>query len=48
LFHPEATEAEMLAAARLDALVKQTLNEDGLGPWIEATAAAASGSEAPA
>jgi hypothetical protein len=34
LHRPEVSEAEALAAARVNALVKKALDEDGLGSWI--------------
>jgi hypothetical protein len=40
LHRPEMSEAEMLAAVRLNALVEKALNEDGLGSWIQAAAVA--------
>jgi hypothetical protein len=36
LHRPEISEAEALAAARVNVLVKKALEEDGLGSWIEA------------
>jgi len=33
----ELSEADMLAAVSVNAVVQKTLNEDGLGSWIEAT-----------
>lgn len=36
LYRPDLSEAEMLAAVRVDALVKKALDEDDLGSWIEA------------
>ncbi|MND01255.1 hypothetical protein D3C83_201840 [compost metagenome] len=35
LYRPEIDEAEMLAAARVNVLVRQALEEDGLGSWFE-------------
>ena len=35
LYRPELSEAEMLAAVRVNALVKKALDEDDLGSWIE-------------
>jgi len=35
LHRPELSEAEMLAAVRVNALVKKALQEDGLGSWAE-------------
>jgi hypothetical protein len=37
LQRPDLSEAEMLTAARVNALVKQALGDDGLGSWIEMT-----------
>ena len=37
LHRPEITEAEVLAAVRVNALVEKALDEDGLGSWIETT-----------
>ena len=36
LHRPEISEAQILAAVRVNALVKKALDEDGLGSWIEA------------
>jgi len=36
LHRPDVSEEEVLAAARVNALVKKALDEDGLGSWIEA------------
>ena len=40
LHRPEMSEAEMLAAVRLNALVKKALQQDGLGSWVELAASA--------
>ena len=36
LHRPEISEAEILAAVRVNALVRKALDEDGLGSWIDA------------
>ncbi len=36
LHRPEISEVEMLAAARVNALVRKAIDEDGLGSWIQA------------
>jgi len=36
--HAEFTEADLLEAVRLNAAVRQTLRDDGLGRWLEAAA----------
>ncbi len=48
LQRPEISEAEALAAIRVNAAVKQALEEDGLGSWIEPISPAQSTAEAPA
>jgi hypothetical protein len=45
LYQPQISEAEALAAARIDASVKKALEEDGLGSWIELVHAARSEQE---
>jgi hypothetical protein len=35
VYQPQVSEAEALAAARINAAVKKALEEDGLGSWIE-------------
>jgi hypothetical protein len=35
LYRPEASEAEMMAALRLDAAVKKALAQDGLADWLQ-------------
>lgn len=40
LHRPEISEAEVLAAVRVHALVKKALNDDGLGSWIELSTSA--------
>jgi hypothetical protein len=42
LHRPEISEGEILAAVRVNALVKKALDEDGLGSWTEATTPATS------
>lgn len=48
LYQPQVTEAEALAAARINAAVKKALEEDGLGSWIEPVPAGRSEQEVPA
>src|SRR6266516_281639 len=45
LHRPETSEAELLAALRVNALVKKALDEDGLGSWIEESASTESKEE---
>ena len=45
LHRPELSEAEMLAAVKVDALVRQALADDGLGAWLEADEPAAADAE---
>jgi len=47
LHHPGISEAEMLAAARVNALVMNALREDGLGSWIEPVPSARPAREVP-
>jgi hypothetical protein len=46
LYQPQVSEAEALAAARINAAVKKALEEDGLGSWIEPVPATPSEQEA--
>lgn len=46
LYQPQVSEAEALAAARINAAVKKALEEDGLASWIEPAPAAQSAQEA--
>jgi hypothetical protein len=45
LHHPDISESDALAAARVNAVVKKALEEDGLASWLAPVAPATAASE---